>query len=166
MSNAKFNAFFSVLIILHLSVARHLALLTTPSLNGLLFWLWNYTLLALSSLIFPFLSIVFYPSRGRVFFRFLSFIMTPFTLLGNLIHTSISNHWLYYIWRLSHLPLPLPILNFTPEFSIANIFTQCSLTHYVLNLLSISNSSSHSFKVNFFLYPPSWHAPHTCKLSN
>lgn len=50
---------------------------------------------------------------------------------------------------------PLPISNFTFEFPIVNIFTQYSLIHYVLSLLSISNLSSHSPKANFFLYPPS-----------
>ena len=49
MSNAKFNAFFSILIFPPLSVAFHLALLTIPSSNTLLFWLCSYILLGFLS---------------------------------------------------------------------------------------------------------------------
>lgn len=41
------------------------------------------------------------------------------------------------------------------KFPIVNTFTQYSLIHYVLNLLSISNPSSYSPKSTFFLYVPS-----------
>lgn len=51
MSNAKFNALFSVLIFLHLSVAFHLALLTIPSLNALLLALKLHTIGSLISYI-------------------------------------------------------------------------------------------------------------------
>lgn len=150
MSNAKFNALFSVLIFLHLSVALQLALLTIPSWNALLLWLWNYTLFGLLSLIHPFQ----WSSAYQEVVCFLGFYFWSWHLLHSFLRQShphsVSNYrFLLCIMIITSMPLPLTISNFPLEFSIINIFTQCSLTHYVLNLLFISNPSSYSPKVNF-----------------
>lgn len=145
MSSAKFNVLFSVLIFLYLCVISF-GITDNPlfKCSTLGFETIHYRLSYLSY----FFSIAFHLPTGSVF---LGVYPWSWHFLHSFLRQSDLHQCIQLLTLLCMMIMstPLSISNFTLEFPIVNSFTQCSLTHYVFNLLSISNLSTHPRKSTF-----------------